>query len=365
MFNWLLKISKYITFAVFLLFIGSEVYLRVVMHEHVIIHHYPLIYAPDSVYGYRGIPNIEGYIRRPSIEKRYKLNNFGYYGPDFSADHPDSIFRILVGGSSIVEGIWAKQKESYPALLSRLFKERGYKVEVINCGISGSMREWQDINLLKEATVRFHANLALFERPFPIRHTNYLRETYKGYSMLFTGSTAEERLASEMTAKRKVDWLKDNSFITKIFELSYYMRYLTRDQPDNQWGSLWDRWSDYSTNSTQSWQNYEDRSLTVEESIHFLNGMSDEMNKTGCKLIAYEYGNNEMSDRIRNGGYITFPYLSLDLPLDEKKYQHELDDHLNELGFLITAEKLFDELSRNYIPDAYKPNNLNTLTFNR
>ena len=365
MFKWILTISKYISFALFLLFIGSEIYLRVTMHEHMLLHHYPLIYEPDSAYGYRGVPNIEGYIRRPSIEKRFRLNNFGYYGPDFSADHPDSIFRILIGGSSIAEGIWANQKEAYPSVLNRLFKEKGYKVEVLNCAISGSVRQWQNLTMLKDAAVRFHANLALFEGPFPIHHVNYLRETYKGYSLLFTGNTDEDRRASESIARRKVEWLDANRFITNIYELSYCIRYWSRQQPDHQWGSVWECWNDYATNTTQSWQNYVDKDLTVKESIYWLNDLEAEMTKTGCKLILYEYGNSDMSDRIRASDEVRFPYLSLDLPVGEKKYQHELDDHFNELGFRVTAEKLFDELSRSYIPDAYKPNNLNTLTFNR
>jgi hypothetical protein len=86
-----------------------------------LIKQYPLIYAPDTALGFRGIPNKAGHIRLPSIDKRFRLNRFGFYGQDFTLDHPDSIFRILIGGSSVVEGIWAQQKLAFPTMLDSLF----------------------------------------------------------------------------------------------------------------------------------------------------------------------------------------------------------------------------------------------------
>lgn len=352
-----LKSARYFSFALLILFIAAELYLRLGYGEHMLVKQYPLIYAPDTTVGYRGIPGVEGAIRLPSIDKRFRLNSFGFYGQEFSADHPDSIFRILIGGSSIVEGIWANQKLAFPTMLDSLFKARGYKAEVINCAISGVGRSWQDLAILMESAAKFHANLALFERPFPITNLNYLRENYKGFSLLFTGNNEADRRNSESVARRKADWLRENPIVTGVYDLSYCLREWTRQAAPNQWNSLVDRWHDYADNSPQSWQNYDPKDLTVLQSIYWLNNVSAEMNREGCRLVTFEYGNNEMSDRIRASDEVKFPYLSLDLPLEGPEYHHQLDDHFNYTGFTLIVTKLFDVLSQQYIPPAFWPKN--------
>jgi hypothetical protein len=347
--------SRYFSFALLVLFIGGEVVLRCAFGEHMLIKQYPLIYAPDTALGFRGIPNKAGHIRLPSIDKRFRLNRFGFYGQDFTLDHPDSIFRILIGGSSVVEGIWAQQKLAFPTMLDSLFKARGYKVEVINCAVSGLGRSWQDMNLLRESVVRFHANLALFERPFPITRLNYYREAYRGYSLLFTGNNEAERRLSQSIARRKADWLAANPIVTGVYDLSYCLREWIRQQGSNQLNTVIDRWHDYADNNPASWQNTEEKDMTVQESIYWLNDITAEMNRAGCQLVAFEYGNNEMSDRIRASEEVKFPYLSLELPLDGPEYHHALDEHFNYIGFTFIVTKLFDVLSRDYIPKAYWP----------
>ncbi len=350
----LIKSSKYITFACLIVFVGCEACLRIFYAEHMIVHHFPLVYAPDSSQGFKGIARKEGYIRRPSIEKKFRLNNAGFYGPDIIPQHPDSIFRILVCGSSVVEGIWANQRTSYPAMLNELFKAQGFRVEVINCGISGSNRDWQNMNVIRDVSSRFHANMVLFEHPIPIHWGNYLRGTYKDYAILFTGDSSAEWNQSEAIARRKVDLLKANSLLTGMYDLCYCIRYWARSAADS-WNTPTQCWKDYADNGADSWQYYIPRDLDVRQSIYALNDLQKELNRKGCQLIAYEYGNSDMSDRIRESDEVMFPYISLSLPLDDKKYQHELDDHLNYLGFTITAEKLFNELRQRYIPAAFCP----------
>lgn len=346
--------ARYFTFLLLVIFLGCELFLRIFISENMIVHHYPLIYAPDTAVGFKGIPGKEGYIRRPSIEKKFKLNNFGLYGPDFKADHPDSIFRILVFGTSVVEGIWAMQKDSYPAMLDKLFKEKGYRVEVIDCGISGNCRDLQNIGLMREYSAKFHADLVLFEHPIPIQTINYFREAYEGYALLFTGNNSTEWQHSETLAKRKVEMLKDNRFATDLYDLCFCARYWTRSHLD-EWGTITHLWKAYADNACDNWQYCISRNYSVGESIDMFNGLEDSLNKINCRLVLFEYGNDEMTERMRHSMEVKFPYLSLAVPLDQKKYMHALDDHPNYLGFKVTAEKLFAELSRQYIPPAYQP----------
>ena len=361
----ILRAARFVTFALLLIFIGCEVYFRWMFSEHVVLMKYPLVYAPDTAQGYRGIPHIEGYIRFPSISKHFRLNNFGFYGHDFKKDHPDSIFRILVGGSSVVEGIWANQKTDFPTMLDSMFKAKGYKVEVINVSISGINRNWQDMQLLRQLVPKFHANLALFERPFPIHRLDYYRETYRGYSLLYTGDNDVERRLSLSIAKEKTDWLWANPIVTGIFDLSYCLREWEHQPHPGSWNSILDRWGDYKNNNPASLQYYYSfQAMTVRESIYWLNDIEAEMNKEGCELVAFEYGNNEMSDRIRASDEVKFPYLSLSLPMDGPEYHHELDWHFNQIGFDLITTKLFDLLSHDYIPEKFRPRMIKPQTLN-
>jgi len=360
----LLRRLRFVTFALLLIFIGTEIYLRCAYSEHMIVKDYPKVYAPDTAYGYRGIPNIAGHIHFPSIDKHFRFNKYGLYGQDFAPEHPDSIFRILIGGSSVVEGVWAQQKLAFPTMLDSLFKARGYRVEVINVAISGINRSLQDMNMLRDYAGRFHANLALFERPFPLTHVNYYRETYKGYSLLFTGNNDEERKHSEAGARRKVDWLEANPIVTGVYDLSYCLREWTRDAGDYPWNTLIDRWRDYAGNNPENWQNYEPKNMTVLESIYWINDVAAEMSRKGCQLVTFEYGTNEMSDRIRASDEVKFPYISLSLPMDGPEYHHELDWHFNYLGFTLITTKLFDLLGHDYIPARFRPRMINPQTLN-
>jgi len=356
--------TRFVTFALLLIFLGAEIFLRCTIREHVLIMHYPRIYTPDTALGYRGIPNIEGYIKYPSMEKHFRLNNFGFYGHDFSRNHPDSVFRILIGGSSVVEGIWAQQKMDFPTMLDSMFKARGYHVEVINVAISGTNRSWQDMNLLRESVSKYNADLALFERPFPITRLDYCRESYRGYSLLFSGSKEEERRLSQSIARQKADWLQANPVVTGVYDLSYCLREWCRYGGGGTWNTIIDRWRDYANNSPASMQYYALKKMSVLESIHWLNDISAEMKKEGCRLVAFEYGTNDMSDRIRASDEVKFPYLSLSLPMDGPEYHHALDGHFNRTAFAFITTKLFDLLSHDYIPAAYRPKLIDPQTLN-
>jgi len=66
-----------------------------------------------------------------------RINSLGFRGPDFEADKPDGIFRVICMGGSSTFGYFARDRFTYPALLERRFAERlpARKVEAINAGI--------------------------------------------------------------------------------------------------------------------------------------------------------------------------------------------------------------------------------------
>lgn len=343
---------KYLTFAVFVLFLCCEAYLRIFKGENMVLHQYPKIYRfdPDLSIGYRGVPNIKGYIRRPSINKHFTLNNFGFYGPDFSLTHPDSIFRIIIVGSSTAQGMWANQKESFASLLNDKFKREHYNVEVINAGISGASRGLQNIATAKEIAAKFKPNLILYELGVPLNSINYSRDTYKGYSILFTGNNLDEFKHSKLVAEKKVDRINAHKLINELANYSYVIRFLYR-KSSNSWGTVQNCWKVYAENSAEAWLYYAIDQLDMEKSLNKMNAFNDDLERLNCKLVTFEYGSSTLDDK--HG--LKFPNLGLNVPLEKEGYHHELDAHPNLKGDHLIADSLFKALKERYVPAVFFP----------
>jgi hypothetical protein len=348
--------TKYITFSLFVVFLLCESYLRIFKHENLILHSYPKVYAFDKDFGYRGIPNIEGYIRRPGIEKRFIFNAFGLNNKNFSASHPDSIFRIMIAGASLVEGTWARQNETYVSLLNDKFKAEGYKVEVINCGISGSDRGLQNIAYAKELAAKFRPNLVLYELSFPMTSVNYARDRYKNYSILFTGNDLKEFEHSRFVAERKIDLIEKRQLITDLYDMSYCMRFLCRAIDDGRnWGTIVNCCRIYGENKCDSWQYYASTSFDAEKGIELMNKLAAELGEMGCRLAPFEYYNDFKDSLSGDKGKLGFSTISLNVNLNDEKYHLELDDHLNLHGDQVIADSLFSRLHAAYIPISFFP----------
>jgi len=62
------------------------------------------------------------------------LSGLGLYFQAYSQERP---FRIIGFGDSLMAGYQLDNDQSFPALLQKALTERGYKIDVINAGVSG------------------------------------------------------------------------------------------------------------------------------------------------------------------------------------------------------------------------------------
>jgi len=353
----LLKVKrafKYFTFGIFVVYILLEAFARIFKGENMALANFPKIYTPDTVVGYRGIPYAKGYIRRPSIKKEFVLNNQGFFGPDFYPEHPDSIYRIMVFGTSSVEGIWGDNTESFPATMNRLFKAAGYKVEVINCGLSGGFRSLFNVALIRQMASVYKPDLVLFESPIPISNATCYRDIYRGYSITFTGENRAEREHSRGLTRKKVDLVQEHGLITDLYDMSYLVRFWARQQED-ELGTASHTCRIYAKNCCDNWQYFS--SLTTksfEESIRMINGLQEELGQMHTTLALFEYGNSELGNKIRKSP-AKFSFISLDLPLGDEKYRLPHDGHTNAQGYAIMAEGLCKTVKQQYLPARFFP----------
>ncbi len=79
---------------------------------------------------------------------------------DFVYDKPPGVVRILVLGDSFTIGYEAGQDETYPAVLERELKRRGYAVEVLNSGVSGFSTA-EELIFMEEEGFKYQPDLVL------------------------------------------------------------------------------------------------------------------------------------------------------------------------------------------------------------
>jgi len=69
--------------------------------------------------------------------KKYRLNEFGFRGPEFDKAKPPGTTRIMLLGASETFGLYESADHEYPALLRQMFAAKGDDVQIINAAIAG------------------------------------------------------------------------------------------------------------------------------------------------------------------------------------------------------------------------------------
>ena len=338
----ILKICKYLTLVCFLIVLSLEVVFRIVRKEQWVKHEYPKIYAMDTICGYKGIPNIEGYIRRPSISKKFRLNNHGFYGLDFSAQKPDDTYRIIIVGASGVEGVWANHKEAFPLKLQKLFSKDGVKVEVLNCAVSGNDRDLQNIRLIEYYLLQYNPDLVLYEGRTHISTGNHHRDTYKDYSILFAGDNTGEKTHSRFIAEREVDRIKQLKLFTDLWDLSYIVRFYVRESDTDKIPSFANCLQIYLSNKAESWNYSHFKTYSFTESIPMLNQLNQVLKDHSCKLILFFYNTEPKKQIVEQREKIKFS--SIFLNVSGENLSHKYDEHPNEHAHQIIAKEMFIKL---------------------
>lgn len=144
----------------------------------------PLLANPDherdlmlrEVWGIRGKPG--------GRFQKWKLNEFGFRGPEIAREPVDGTTRILILGASETFGLLEGPDMEFPAQLGRELKSQG-NFEVINAGIAGSSLRAM-VSLWDNWGARFQPHIVLFyptpifylqnEPPGPLRPYDAARE---------------------------------------------------------------------------------------------------------------------------------------------------------------------------------------------
>ena len=202
------------------LLILSEVYFRVFRYELLKTHVRDLAYIPDSLYGYKYKPNSEQVFIWPGINKKFKFNNHGFYGPDFSEIKNKNTFRIIFVGNSVTLGIRTDGENNFVMKLQDLLKHANYNVEIINCSVDGKNRDVGNMNIVKYETPKYHPDLVMFEYHFPLSEKYLFRDQYKDYMIRYDDST--KYYIPKL--KSKIDQIYAAKFSRKLYDISFSVR---------------------------------------------------------------------------------------------------------------------------------------------
>lgn len=333
---------RYCLFIALMLFIIGELGLRIFKHETLVLNNYPKVYKFDTLIGYRGIPNKEGYIRKPSLKNKFKMNNHGFSGPDFAIGKSDCSLRIMVTGTSGIEGIWASHSESIPEKLNNLFKQNGWRIEVINCGISGQHVGFHTTNLSRILACKNNPDIILGEAQIPFISRNRCLDSYRGYSVEYFGSNFDECKHARAVAIEGVDRIIKHKVITDMFDISYSLRAIIKRKQRKPQKTIFYRCFDsYRMNQIKCRHYLIKQSFNMAESIKIYNDLSKDLMQDDCKLILFGYRENPNLMIFRD--ILDFSYISLNVPTG-KEMGHKHDGHWNEKACNIVAEQLYNKL---------------------
>lgn len=237
-----MKKSKLIRLGIFIIIltvISTEYYLRKNWDKLFIYSTTPLIYQPDSVVGFKYIPNMTFY----KSGKLFKINNHGFIGDNFSTSKKEGVFRIAVVGACDISGVLDNREYSNCCTtMQEEFNKNHWNVEIYNCGVDGEYRSYELFKSIKYQVIKFNPDLIICDYIIPFETIGTIREIYRGYILehsKYAPIAVKEKYKSmidNIYKYRIVFKLIDISYITKALCIKYihFTKYLADKKLENE-----------------------------------------------------------------------------------------------------------------------------------
>ena len=121
-------------------------------------------WSPNPELGYEPVPRAA---RATASSDRFKptwrINRLGFRDRDHALAPEPGVFRIVVIGDSIAEGLGVDDDSAiFPALLEKRMAEAGHEIEVVNLAVRGYNTQ-QEVAMLVERGLAFQPDLVLLQ----------------------------------------------------------------------------------------------------------------------------------------------------------------------------------------------------------
>lgn len=216
------SIAAFVLFTVLIYLVG-EAAVYVLLREKVAL--FPR-YVTGVQYGdfhiRRNIPNHR--YRHTSVDGKW---DFNINGQGLRSDHdipyekPAGTIRILTLGDSFTIGFEVKAEETYSSILEDRLRKEGYKVEVINAGVSGFSTA-EELIYLEQEGLKFHPDfivLGFYDNDLTDNIRADLYRLYRGELILHQ--------KEYLPAIKQRDFLHSIPLYSWLSEHSYLHNYLT------------------------------------------------------------------------------------------------------------------------------------------
>ena len=118
--------------------------------------------SENPLIGYELVPHFESDRAGSMLDFRGKANSLGFRDREHAVEKPEGIFRMLVIGDSVTQGLGVKDDEAvFTSVLERELNERpDGRVEVLNFGVSGYNTQ-QEVETLRHKGVDYEPDLVI------------------------------------------------------------------------------------------------------------------------------------------------------------------------------------------------------------
>jgi hypothetical protein len=364
------KIFKWIFLTLVMLFFATEIVLRLTS-ETTLRRWSDFKYQPDTLLGYRYLPNSKGTFCNIAYTNDYHFNSLGFPGDEFSPVKKQGIYRIIVVGASDDVGFNTNGPNNYVNLINSYFRTNNIGAEVINCSIDGSGKELQKLKFILGECIDYQPKLVLFAGIFPFEERFRYRTTYKNIRIEY-----EYQDINIDSVKKLIDEEIDNKcFKIQLYDYSYLFRYICKYYFDNKKSD--DYWmpeilNNYLKKNEKVLMGYarskifwsvpkphekkkpkrETVKYSLEESLKLLSDLKTELSKREVKFVFLR--KQQLSEDLKHSFYNNdVPLISLDIIYKDNYNFAELDGHSSQEGHKAIAQKLYKVLIDDIIPQKY------------
>jgi lysophospholipase L1-like esterase len=118
--------------------------------------------SSNPLIGYEPIPNFDTRGKSLQYYSHHGIsNNMGFRDHNWEKRKPEDTTRIVLLGDSVAEGLWVEHSDDiFATKLSRLLKESGKKIDLLNFAVSGYNTR-QEIETFKEKALQFDPDVVL------------------------------------------------------------------------------------------------------------------------------------------------------------------------------------------------------------
>ncbi|MCC8197361.1 MAG: hypothetical protein LIP06_01980 [Tannerellaceae bacterium] len=276
------------------------------------------------------------------------INAQGYMGKDFSPKD-SSMYRIVVLGDSFVAGPnHIVEHYSFPHRIEEKLQEKGYNVEVLNCGVDGAERSVQVLNSILYKVTDFDPDMILFPcSHFSLDSSTVVREVYRGIVLFYPYGNQESKQEGIANIDNFFKYRGFFHFLYKSYIARLAGRYYLRLNRPNFFSWYLGL---YRENCWHSWGS-EVVTYSLKESVRLFSEVNDELTSKNIKFHLFDY--EKVNRNMKIAAQTELSLISLNIDFTEEDHIYK-DTHFSAHGCNKIADSFCSYLlEHQMIPEKY------------